>query len=122
MLRDLIPRATAIFAPMAMKVAAAIIVALLAALAIAIWRADSLSDARDDALQRVGAERMAHDVTRASYAVLRDDLDRMVREGKLTAERRDKALAEAIDAGDELREQAARVEAGEVDYREVEGL
>lgn len=119
---DIIPRVTGIFAPLAMKIAAGVIAALLAVVAFYAWRADSLSDARDDALERLGAAETRHAITQASLEALMADMAAMVEEGRLTAERRDEAVAEARQAGDALRRQADAVEAGEVDYMDVEGI
>lgn len=59
MLGNLIPRATNLFAGPAMKVAASIIVALVAAIGVLMWRADSLSNARDEALREAGRPKPA---------------------------------------------------------------
>lgn len=88
-----------------------IAIGLALALGIAMWRADAISDSREEARNALAAERAQHAVTRLSLATLESELAKMVRDGTLRAER----LEEAMEAQDErsaaLRAQAARVRA-----------
>lgn len=111
-----------LFAPLAMKVAAGIGGAMLLAIAVLWFRADSLSEQRDRAQGLYVTERAKHAVTRASLGVLADKLEGFVKEGELRAERRDKALADVREETAELRSQADKLERGEIDITEVEGL
>lgn len=85
--------------------------ALTLALAVVMWRADAISDSREEVRNALAAERATHAVTRQSLLTLERELGKMVRDGELRAER----LAEAMEAQDErteaLREQAERIRA-----------
>lgn len=102
-------------APLAHKV----ILGLLLALSLVLWRADSLSEARDRAVEARIVEEAKHAVTRASVTALEGRLDAMVEAGQLTEQSRDAALATVAIQTDDLRKRAAMIEAGELDYREA---
>ena len=107
----------------AVKLLAGALTLTMLALAFTAWRADSLSDARDDALREVGAAETRHAVTTASLEALKADLAAMVLEGELARERATQAVTEARIAGEVMRKEAAQGEAtGRTDWRGVEGL
>lgn len=88
-----------------------VIIGMALALAVMWWRADAISDSREEVRNALAAERATHAVTRSSLATLESELGKMVRDGELRAER----LEEAMEAQDErsaaLREQAERIRA-----------
>ena len=87
------------------------IAVLLLALGIAVWRIDAISDQRETLRTDLAAERAGHAVTRASLAALQRELEQMVRDGELRAQRLAEARAEATEASEALRQQAARIRA-----------
>jgi hypothetical protein len=119
-MNDIIPRIGGFFAPLAIKIGAGIILALSVALALALWRADSLADARDEALKEVGAVNTRLAVSNASLVTLEGQLDTFVKEGALMQEQASSALLEAQEAGEAMREAAQ--ETGRTDWRGVEGI
>lgn len=100
-----------LFAPLAMKVAGAIIAALLIALALVTWRADQISDDRERLRGTLASEEARHEITRTSLATLEDELTAMVRDGQLRASRLEQARQEQAAATEALREQADRIRA-----------
>lgn len=100
-----------LFAPLAMKIAGGLIAALLAALALVIWRADAISDDREALRNTLSAERATHAVTRRSLDVLQAELEQLVKDGQLRAERLAEARQEARKETEALREQAERIRA-----------
>lgn len=107
------------FAPLAIKIFSGITLALLIALGFALWRADSLSDARDEAQRQLVTEEARHAVTRQSLASLAQRLTDMVRDGELRQERLSDAMMEVRQETAELRRQADMIESGEIDYRDA---
>lgn len=104
--------------PLAIKIGGGIIAALLVAIGILVWRADSLSDARDEALRDNGALQTSLAASNASLVALEADLSAMVEEGRLTRARATEALREAEIAGNAMRDEAAAGEAtGRIDWR-----
>lgn len=110
------------FAPLLNKIFVGVIAALLLALAFTAWRADSLSEQRDEAEAATITEKALHGVTRASLASLEGRLAVMVRDGELRAERLSEALEDVAEETAPLRSQAEALERGEIDITEVEGL
>lgn len=110
------------FAPLAIKIFSGVTLALLIALGIAIWRADAISESRDEARKALATEEVRHDVTRASLASLELRLAELVREGELRKARLEEALEKVERDTAPLRKQADQIERGEIDIRTVEGL
>jgi len=98
----------------------AIAIGLGLALVFTMWRADSLSEQRDEALREVGAIETRLEVSNASLDALQAELATFVEEGALRGERAAEALETAEEAGQAMRE-AAREE-GRTDWRGQEGL
>ena len=100
-----------LFSSLAMKISGGAILALAVALAVTMWRADSISKDRDNLRDLVATERANHAVTRASLDTLANELEGMVIDGELRAER----LAEALVAQERetrtLRAEAALIAA-----------
>ena len=119
-MRDLIPRVTGLFAPVAMKVAGGVILALLCVIAFMVWRADDLSDKRDKALERVGAVQVQLEASNASIDALQADLERFVEQGRLTRQEAREASQEALEAGQAALDAAQ--DESRTDWRGVEGL
>ena len=100
-----------LFAPLAMKVAAGIILALIVALGIALWRADAISDERERLRNSLAASEAQHAVTVASLDALSAEMEKMVRDGELRRERLSEALEHAKTEGELLRDQADAIRA-----------
>ena len=113
---------TNLFAPLAMRISAAIIAALVLALGITIWRADTISADREALRNDLAVSNARHAVTTASLNTLQAELAEMVAAGELRAERVSIARARVHGDTKPLRDQAAAVEAGTLDPRDVEGL
>lgn len=105
------------FKTQALKLLGGASAALLIALGIVMWRADSLSNQRDDERAARVAEIAAHAITRASLASLQTKLNEFVQAGELRAESRDEALEEVEAEVAELRAQAS-----DFDITTAEGL
>lgn len=86
-----------------------IAIGLALALGVAMWRADAISGERDKLRTALAGEQARHAVTRQSLATLQRELDAMVKDGEMRAERLAQARREAIEATAGLREQAARI-------------
>ena len=110
------------FAPLAIKVFAGTTVVLILTLTVVMWRADGLSEARDDAVKATITEKVKHEVTRASLASLSARMEALVKEGQLRRERLDEALEQVEADTAPLRNQADALERGEIDISQVEGL
>lgn len=110
------------FAPLAIKIFSGVTLALLIALGVVMWRADAISESRDEARKALAAEELRHDVTRASLAGLELRMAELVRDGELRKVRLEEALEKVERDTAPLREQADRLDRGEIDIRTVEGL
>lgn len=91
--------------------------AMLAAIGLLMWRADTISEERDGALQAYAASENRHAVTAASLSALEAELAAMVSDGQLRAERLQKAMQDVEKETAPLREQAKQF-----DIQTVEGL
>lgn len=90
-----------------------IAVALGIALAVTMWRADSISEDRDEARQAYAASEARHSITRQSLSLLEGKLADMIEAGKATEANVEKAVEEAKRESDTLRAQAGRIGAVE---------
>ena len=88
-----------------------IIIALLIALGIVVWRADGLSEQREALRNTLATERAQHAVTRTSLDTLQRELERMVKDGELRAQRLSEAREAQAKRTADLREEAARIRA-----------
>lgn len=86
-----------------------IAVALGIALAVTMWRADSISEDRDEARQAYAASEARHAITRASLDKLESRLTAMIEAGEATEEAVEEAVAETKEETDALRAEAARI-------------
>ena len=110
------------FAPLAIKVFSGVTVALVVALGIVMWRADVISESRDEARKALATEQVRHEVTTASLELLELRMAELVRDGELRRAALDDALEQVAEDTAPLREQADALERGEIDIRTVEGL
>ena len=88
-----------------------IIIALLIALGIVVWRADGLSEQREALRNTLATERAQHAVTRTSLDTLQRELERMVKDGEIRAQRLSEAREAQAKRTAGLREEAARIRA-----------
>jgi hypothetical protein len=100
-----------LFGPLAMKLAAGLLLLALVFGGVQTWRLSSAKEALEDQRNALATERATHAVTRVSLETLESELAGFVKSGELRAER----LAEAMEAQDEqseaLRAQAERIRA-----------
>ena len=94
------------FQAQAVKLLGGLAAVLALALAFTLWRADSLSEQRDEAEKALVAEQVRHKVTAASLVALTGELEAFVAAGELREENRDKALDNVAKETKALRDQA----------------
>lgn len=110
------------FAPLAIKIFAGVTLALALALGIALWRADSISADRDREQERRVSAELRLSASNASVERLSAEMEALVSAGVMRAERLDNALSQVAEENRTLLEQADKLERGEIDVSQVEGL
>ena len=85
-------------------------IAFAVALVIAMWRADAISDQREDARNALATETAQHAVTRQSLETLTYEMARLVQEGEARAERVDEAMMRVAEETAPLRRRAEQIE------------
>lgn len=88
-----------------------IAIGMALALGIVMWRANAISNDREELRNTLATERAQHAVTRQSLTTLENELKKMVRDGELRASRLAEARQEQQERTEALREQAERITA-----------
>jgi len=98
------------FAPVWVRIAAAVFGLLLVALAVQSWRLGAANERVEETRNALAAERAQHDVTRASLDELTFEMTRLVQEGEVRAERVNEAMARVADETAAMKERAQIIE------------
>ena len=98
------------FAPLWVKIAAAVFGLLLIVVGVQSWRLGNAQDEIEDQRNELATERAQHAVTRASVDELSFEMARLVTEGEVRAERINEAMSRVADETAPLREEAQRIE------------
>lgn len=110
------------FAPLAIKIFSGVTLALAIALGVTMWRADSISADRDREQERRVSAELRLSASNASVERLTAEMEALVAEGRMRAERLDNAISQVTEDNAPLVEQADRLERGEISATEVVGL
>lgn len=98
------------FAPLWVRIAAAVFGLLLVALAVQSWRLGAANERVEDARNVLATERAQHTVTRQSLETLTYEMARLVQEGEARAERVDEAMMRVAEETAPLRRRAEQIE------------
>lgn len=98
------------FAPLWVRIAAAVFGLLLVALAVQSWRLGAANERAEEARNVLAAERAQHTVTRQSLETLTYEMARLVQEGEARAERVDEAMMRVAEETAPLRRRAEQIE------------
>lgn len=98
------------FAPVWVRIAAAVFGLLLVALAVQSWRLGAANERADNERTARITEKVQHDVTRASLDELTFEMARLVQEGEVRAERVNEAMSRVADETAKMKERAQLIE------------
>lgn len=98
------------FAPLWVRIAAALFGLLLVALAVQSWRLGAANERVEEARNVIAAERAQHAVTRQSLETLTYEMARLVQEGEARSERVDEAMMRVAEETAPLRRRAEQIE------------
>lgn len=98
------------FAPLWVRIAAALFGLLLVALAVQSWRLGHAKNEVQESRNVLAAERAQHTVTRQSLETLTYEMARLVQEGEARAERVDEAMMRVTEETAPLRRRAEQIE------------
>lgn len=98
------------FAPLWVRIAAAVLGLLLVALAVQSWRLGAANERVEEARNTLATERAQHAVTRQSLETLTYEMARLVQEGEARAERVDEAMIRVAEETAPLRRRAEQIE------------
>lgn len=85
-------------------------IGLTVALAIVMWRADAISEQRENARNALATEIAQHEVSRQSVDALTLEMARLVQEGEARAERVDEAMMRVAEETAPMRRRAEQIE------------
>ena len=98
------------FAPLWVKITAAVFGLLLIVLAVQSWRLGAANERVEETRNVLAAERAQHSVTRQSLETLTYEMASLVQEGEARAERVDEAMMRVAEETAPMRRRAEQIE------------